>query len=106
MLISSVARCCLTRSSTALVAAADEHDLVQLRKLLHDSLGEGASLGGQEYHGGLGLGLPDRLHRLEQGLRLHQHARSAAELVVVHGPVPVVGGVADVDEVQLDKALL
>src|SRR5205814_5702590 len=45
----------------------------------------------------------EALHRAQEGLRFHDHARAAAEGLVVHGTMAVVGEAAQVVDVDGDE---
>src|SRR5882672_9991376 len=57
-------------------------------------------------HNGAGVLRPNRLDRLDRGLRLEDHSRPAAERHVIDLPVPVMRVLAQVVRVQLEEPAL
>ncbi len=89
----------------ALVAAADQEELLETGELPSDELVEEAALGGEQDDAAVGGALgPDGFDGGEDGFGLEDHALAAAEGAVVHSAVAVVGPIAEVVDEDADEA--
>src|SRR5205085_9666239 len=90
----------------ALVTTAGEDQVPHLRQLGRGALVEGNTGRGGHYEHGAGRVTDDRVECLPPRLGTHDHAGAAAVRHVVDGAVPVVGPLAQVVDVHVEKAAL
>src|SRR5215210_2383262 len=86
-----------------LIPATDEGEVRLAGQLVHEFALEAAPRRAQQDRAAAIVA--ERLDRREHRLGLHDHAGSAPERFVVHGPVPIGREVADVVQVDLEDAL-
>ncbi len=91
----------------ALIVAAEEDQVLLLRKLLRKALIKAASLGGHIQHPGTSSQLLcNSSIAVINGLHLHQHPGPAAVRRIVHMSVPLLGEAANVHCLHMDFAVL